>query len=66
MGQNSHSGHWGINSPSKTPPPLSCQAPPPLNQKTVQAPPFLGNLLYILVFQDSPLKVGSFSKPPKY
>ena len=27
----------GINPPSKTPP-LSCQAPPPLNLKTVQAP----------------------------
>ena len=24
-----HSVHWGINPPSKTPPRLSCQAPPP-------------------------------------
>ena len=35
-----HSLHWGINAPLKTPPPLSCQAPPPLNLQTVQAPPF--------------------------
>ena len=27
-----HSGHWGINPPLKTPPPLSCQAPPWINK----------------------------------
>ena len=34
-----HSGHWGINPPSKTPPPFLAK-PPPLNQQTVQAPLF--------------------------
>ena len=57
----SHSGHWGIN------PPLSFQAPP-LNQQTVQAPPFLGNPPPIFWFfvTPLPLKVGSFSEPQKY
>ena len=60
-----HSGHWGINPPPKkkeAPCPLFL-AKPPLNQLTVQAPPFLGNAPYIFVFQDPfpPLKVGSFS-----
>ena len=44
-----HSVHWGINSPSKTPPPLSYQAPP-LNLQTVHAPPLLGNPASILIF----------------
>ena len=37
-----HSVHWGINplSLKKNHLPLSCQASPPLNQQTVQAPPF--------------------------
>ena len=49
-----HNGHWGINPPSKTPPPLSCQAPP-LNQQTVQTPPpFEAIPPYILVFHDPP------------
>ena len=39
--------------PSKTPPPLSCQAPP-LNRQTVQASPFLGNLPSILIFREPP------------
>ena len=65
-----HSGYWGINPPSKTPPPSFLQNPP-LNQQTVQAPPppILGNPPYILVFQDPPpptLKVRSFSEPQKY
>ena len=38
-----HSVHWGI-----TPP------PPPLNQQTVQAPPFLGNPPSLLVFRETP------------
>ena len=33
---------FGYQPSSKTPPPLSCQAPP-LNLQTVQDPPFLGN-----------------------
>ena len=60
-----HSGHWGINPPQKHPF-LSCQAPL-LNQQTVQALPFYAMPPYILVFQDPlPLKVRSFSEPPKY
>ena len=64
-----HSGHWGINPlpPQKHYPPPSFLPSSPLNQHTVQAPPpFLGNPPYILVFQDSPLKVRSFSEPQKY
>ena len=41
-----HGGHWGINPPSKTPPPLFL-AKPPLNQQTVQAPLFRQSPLYI-------------------
>ena len=56
--------HWGINPPSKTPPPLSCQVPP-LNLQTVQAP-FLSNPPSILVFHEPSRKVGFFSEPQKY
>ena len=43
--QETHSAHWGINPPLKNtaPPPSFLPSPPPLNQQTVQAPPFLGN-----------------------
>ena len=34
-----HSGHWGINPPPSKTPPLFL-AKPPLNQQTVQVPPF--------------------------
>ena len=37
-----HSVHWGLNPPLKNTTPLFL-AKPPLNQQTVQAPPFLGN-----------------------
>ena len=62
-----HSVHWGINPPQKYHPPLSCQAPPPLNRETVQAPPFFRQspLLYWF-FVKPPLKVRSFGEPPKY
>ena len=49
--------------PSKTPPLFL--AKPPLNQQTVQAPPFRQSPLYI-GFSRPPLKVGSFSEPQKY
>ena len=55
------------NTPSKTPPSLSCQAPPPLNQQTVQVPPFLGNPPSICwFFKTPPIKFGSFSEAQKY
>ena len=54
-------------SPSKIPPPLSCQSPP-LTQQTVQAhlfkqPPHPHS---ILVFLQPPLKIRFFNEPPKY
>ena len=64
-----HSLHWGINAPLKTPPPLSCQAPPPpLNLQTVQAPLLAINPPYILAFRELPvpLNLGFFSEPQKY
>ena len=51
-----YSVHWGVNPPphSKTPPPLSCQAP--LKSANCPSPPFLGNL---------PLSIGfSWTLPP--
>ena len=46
---NSHSGHWGINSPpSKTPPTLSCQSP--LSK--------LSNTPNIFVFQEPEFPTG--------
>ena len=65
MGQNNHSEHWGINHPQKHHP-LFLAKPHPLKPTNCPSPPFLGNLPYILVFQDPPLKVESFSKPQKY
>ena len=75
-GFNSYdSVHWGINPLLKNTAP-SCQAPPPLNRQTVQAP-----LLYWFLVNPPPLpppppppspppppplKVGSFSEPRKY
>ena len=66
MGQNNHSGHWGINSPpQKHHPSLFCQAP--LKSTNCQSPsPFLGNLPLYIGFSRPPLKVGSFSEPQKY
>ena len=63
-----HSVHWGINPLplKKNHILLSCQASPPLNQQTVQAPPFLGNPPSILVFCDPHLKVRFSSDSPKY
>ena len=45
-----HSVHWGITPP----PPPKTPHPPPLNQQTVQAPPFLGNPPSLLVFRETP------------
>ena len=47
-----HGGHWGINPPSKTPPPSFLPSPPWINK--LSKPPFLGNLPSILVFCDPP------------
>ena len=60
-----HSVHWGINLPSKTLPPLSCQAP----LKSAKCPglPFLGNSpLYIGFFMNPTLKIQFFSELQKY
>ena len=60
-----HSVHWGINLPSKTLPPLSCQAP----LKSAKCPglPFLGNSpLYIGFFMTPTLKIQFFSELQKY
>ena len=43
---------------------LSCQASP-INQQTVQALLFRQSSLYIGFLWNSPLKIASFSKPPK-
>ena len=60
-----YSGYWGINAPSKAPPP--CLAKPSLNQQTVQVPPFLGNPPSICwFFKTPPIKFGSFSEAQKY
>ena len=58
MGQNNHSGNWGIN-----PPP---QKHPPPPDFLLSPSPFLGNLTTYIGFPRSLLKVGSFSKPQKY
>ena len=62
-----YSVHWGINLPSKTPPALSCQAPP-LKSSNCPRHPFLGNLPYFLVerLPPSPQKSHSLfpSNPP--
>ena len=60
-----HSVYWGINLPSKTLPPLSCQAP----VKSAKCPslPFLGNSpLYIGFFMTPALKIQLFSELQKY
>ena len=56
--QETHSAHWGINPPLKNtaPPPSFLPSPPPLNQQTVQAPPFLGNPPLYIGFSWPPLK----------
>ena len=54
----------GINPSSKTPPPLSCQAPP-LNLQTVQTPPFLGNPPFILFFREPPSENRIFQWTPE-
>ena len=55
----------GVSTPSKIPPPLSCQAP---LLKSVNCPslPFLSNPPSVLVFCEPFLKVGFFSEPQKY
>ena len=62
-----YSVHWGINLPAKTPPALSCQAPP-LKSSNCPRHPFLGNLPYFLVerLPPSPQKSHSLfpSNPP--
>ena len=62
-----YSVHWGINLPSKTPPALSCQAPP-LKSSNCPRHPILGNLPYFLVerLPPSPQKSHSLfpSNPP--
>ena len=50
----------GVSTPLKNTTPFFLPSPA-LDQQTVQ-----GNPPYILVFQDPPLKIGSFSQPPKY
>ena len=57
-----HSLHWGINPPSKTPLLLFCQAPPPLNLQTVQAP--LRQFPAIHCFFMTHLKIEFSSEPP--
>ena len=53
--------------PLENTPPLILAKPPPLNLQTVQAPPFLGNPPYILVFREPlPLKLGFFGELQKY
>ena len=60
-----HSAHWGINPLKNTL--LFLANRPPLNRQTVKAPPpFLGNLPLYIGFSLPPVKVGSFSEPPKY
>ena len=49
--------------PVKNTAPLSCQAPPPLNRPTVQAPLFRQSPLYIGFLLVALLKVGFFSEP---
>ena len=53
----------GIKPPSKTPPPLSCQASPLKSVKCPSRPPFLGNSpLYIVFFVNPPsFKIQLFS-----
>ena len=59
---NHHNMHWGINPLPQKHPPLFRQAPS-LNLQTVHAH-FLDIPPYILVFRDTPLKIGFFSEPP--
>ena len=50
-----HCMHRDINPLKNITPPLSCQAPPPLNLQTVKAAPFLGNPpLYWFFVKPSP------------
>ena len=55
--------HWGINPPSKTPPPRFCKAPP-IDLQTFQGPLFRQSSLYI-GFSWPPIKVGLFSELQK-
>ena len=64
MGQNNHSGHWGINPPSKTPPFLA--KPPSKPTNCPSSPLFRQSPPIYWFFKMPPLKVGSFSEPPKY
>ena len=56
-----------LSNPLKTPPPLSCQATPPLDLQIAQAFPFLGNpLLYIgFSWTPPPSKIQIFPWTPK-
>ena len=60
MGQNNHSGHWGIT-------PLFLAKPPPLNQETFQVspPPFLGNLPFYIGFSRPPPSKSDLSVNPE-
>ena len=60
MGQNNHSGHWGINPLKNT---RLFLVKPPLNQQTVQDPLFMQSPSIYWFFNIRPLKVGSFSEP---
>ena len=57
---NHHSVHWGINAPSKMPPP-SFLPNPPLNPLFRQSSPL--NWFFV---NPPPVKVGSFSEPQTY
>ena len=55
----------GVSTPLKNTTPSFLPSSLPLNLQTVQAP-FLSNPYSILVFHETSLKVGFFSKPQKY
>ena len=67
MGQNNHSGHWGITPPppSKTPPSYFLPNLPKISK--LSKPLFLGNPAPVFWFFTIPLlKVRSFSDAQKY
>ena len=56
-----------LTTPSKTPPPLSCQEPPPpFILQTVQAPLFSQSPPLYWFFMTSIVKIGFFCEPQKY
>ena len=65
--QETHSVHWGINPPLKNTTPLSFfPAPLKSTNSPSSLPGFLGNPSLYIGLSWPPLKVGSFSEPPKY